>query len=474
MGAFGIDGAAGINTGRAYIYKWDDISWDLVSNFIDGEIAHEWMGYGDAISLDASGTRIATGAYQNHLGAAGAARVFSNDIDSDDDGLSDGDEVNIYGTDPYESDSDDDGLSDGDEVLNSTYELVAGAYSWEQARLDALSRGGRLAVISNESELTQVMALLESEGDTLPRNRVWIGARKIEGQWKWIDGTDWSIGFINPFLDPDGGQYFVTLTTAENHEAGVSDWPGYAWPWDSQFGVYSTSYVLERQVAGTDPNDSDSDDDGLSDGDEVNIHSTDPNDADSDDDGLSDGEEVLNSTYELVSGSYTWDQAREEAISRGGHLATITSSNEWYKILGLFPDERSGAWLGGTDENVEGQWEWITGEQWTINFWRDGEPGHGGPNSDYLETDFPNYSDFRGWNDTENGGARYLFVLEITNSTDPNDVDSDDDGITDYEEVNTYGTDPNDSDSDDDDLSDGYEINTSSTDPNDSDSDDTA
>ena len=54
MGAFGIDGAAGINTGRAYIYKWDDISWDLVSNFIDGEIAHEWMGYGDAISLDAA------------------------------------------------------------------------------------------------------------------------------------------------------------------------------------------------------------------------------------------------------------------------------------------------------------------------------------------------------------------------------------------------------------------------------------
>ena len=126
----------------------------------------------------------------------------------------------------------------------------------------------------------------------------------------------------------------------------------------------------------------------------------------------------------------------KRAISRGGHLATITSSNEWYKILGLFPDERSGAWLGGTDENVEGQWEWITGEQWTINFWRDEEPGHGGPNSDYLETDFPDYSDFRGWNDTESGGARYLFILEITNSTDPNDSDSDDDGLIDGDEVN--------------------------------------
>jgi hypothetical protein len=38
------------------------------------------------------------------------------DSDSDDDGLSDGDEVNVYGTDPLNPDSDDDGLSDGDEV----------------------------------------------------------------------------------------------------------------------------------------------------------------------------------------------------------------------------------------------------------------------------------------------------------------------------------------------------------------------
>jgi len=42
----------------------------------------------------------------------------------------------------------------------------------------------------------------------------------------------------------------------------------------------------------TDWTDSDSDNDGLSDGAEVNTHSTDPNDADSDDDGLNDGPEV--------------------------------------------------------------------------------------------------------------------------------------------------------------------------------------
>lgn len=48
----------------------------------------------------------------------------------------------------------------------------------------------------------------------------------------------------------------------------------------------------EVNQTGTDPLDADSDDDGLTDGAEVNVHDTDPNDADSDDDGLSDGDEI--------------------------------------------------------------------------------------------------------------------------------------------------------------------------------------
>ena len=42
------------------------------------------------------------------------------DLDDDDDGLSDADEVNIYGTDPLKSDTDGDGISDYDEVNNGT------------------------------------------------------------------------------------------------------------------------------------------------------------------------------------------------------------------------------------------------------------------------------------------------------------------------------------------------------------------
>jgi hypothetical protein len=48
----------------------------------------------------------------------------------------------------------------------------------------------------------------------------------------------------------------------------------------------------EEIALGTDPFDPDSDDDGLTDGDEVNVYGTNPLDPDTDDDGLNDGDEI--------------------------------------------------------------------------------------------------------------------------------------------------------------------------------------
>ncbi|MEX2159255.1 MAG: flexitail domain-containing putative surface protein, partial [Dehalococcoidia bacterium] len=58
--------------------------------------------------------------------------------------------------------------------------------------------------------------------------------------------------------------------------------------------------------------------------------------------------------------------------------------------------------------------------------------------------------------------------------TNPLDADSDDDGLSDGDEVNTHATNPLDADSDDDGLSDGDEVNTHATNPLDADSDDDA
>lgn len=47
---------------------------------------------------------------------------------------------------------------------------------------------------------------------------------------------------------------------------------------------------------------------------------------------------------------------------------------------------------------------------------------------------------------------------ELNAGTDPNNPDTDGDGLTDGEELRTHGTDPNDFDTDDDELTDGEEI----------------
>jgi hypothetical protein len=58
-----------------------------------------------------------------------------------------------------------------------------------------------------------------------------------------------------------------------------------------------------------------------------------------------------------------------------------------------------------------------------------------------------------------------------TYGTDPQDPDTDDDGFSDGDEVNVYDTDPTDPDSDDDTLSDSDEVDTYGTNPNNPDTD---
>lgn len=72
--------------------------------------------------------------------------------------------------------------------------------------------------------------------------------------------------------------------------------------------------------------------------------------------------------------------------------------------------------------------------------------------------------------DTDSDGLNDYQEIYETN-TDPLSADSDNDGLTDGEEVNEYNTDPNNSDSDGDGLSDGDEVNSYNTDPNNTDTD---
>jgi hypothetical protein len=91
------------------------------------------------------------------------------------------------------------------------------------------------------------------------------------------------------------------------------------------------------------------------------------------------------SRYEIVTGNFTWTQAKADAESKGGHLATITSADEWQNIQQSLGSSLNGKnlWLGATDEEQEGVWKWITGESWGYTRWQRTEP-NGGIISNYL------------------------------------------------------------------------------------------
>ncbi|MEM7246158.1 MAG: Ig-like domain-containing protein [Acidobacteriota bacterium] len=204
---------------------------------------------------------------------AGADGMITDprDSDSDDDGISDGDEVNVTRTHPLRADSDGDGLQDGTE-LGLTSGLVASG--------SLLATNPDIFVPDADPSRTTDPLLMDTDGGGVPDGNEDFnrdGAIDVtEGD---ADAGDASDDFDS---DGDGLSNFAESFLGTDESLADTDGDTIA---DGQELVPGDDGVM------TNPLDTDSDDDGLSDGLENLITGTDPSRADTDGDGLEDGVE---------------------------------------------------------------------------------------------------------------------------------------------------------------------------------------
>jgi hypothetical protein len=87
--------------------------------------------------------------------------------------------------------------------------------------------------------------------------------------------------------------------------------------------------------------------------------------------------------YYLLS-PQSWTSAESEAVSLGGHLATIDdlAENEW--VATQFHQPFGAMWIGLNDAQIEGTYVWASGELSAYRNWYGGVPAGGQPDSDYV------------------------------------------------------------------------------------------
>ncbi len=318
------------------VHNWDENSqgdWTISVEDVDGGNS----GTFDEWELIVHGTEFDPDSDTDGLTDTNETDVHLTDPydnDTDDDMLEDGDEVNIYGTNPLSVDTDSDGLYDGIEILiNGTDPLDTDTDD------DGLSDGAEV----NTHGTNPLVPDPDLDSDT----------------WYWFQDCD----DTNPNIHPGATE---TLNGVDdNCDLNIDD------------GFNNTDF----------------DNDGLSDWPEFYILGTNWQDADTDGDGLWDGDEILTHGTNPLQ----WDND--------------TDADTWY----WFEDcnDTNPLINPGANETLD-------------NIDNDCNDG--------IDEDFI-------YTDQDGDGLKDLVEFNQL-GTDPWDTDTDDDGLNDYEEVYITHTDP--------------------------------
>ncbi|HUR61669.1 MAG TPA: hypothetical protein VM286_04825 [Candidatus Thermoplasmatota archaeon] len=331
------------------------------------------------------------------------------DADSDNDGLLDGAESNIYHTDPAVADTDQDGILDGGVTPLGAPHINGEVHDYGTNPVQGDSDGDGL-------EDAQEIQYWQSRGNlTTGANRV---DTDHDGLWNAVDLDS----------DNDGLSDGEEVTTYHS-DPTLSDTDGDSMPdaWEAHHSLDPASAadanldadgdelanVAEYQ-ADTDPHDMDTDNDLLLDGEEVNTYHTNPLNGDSDSDGMPDRFEIQHGLLPLDATDAvadpdgdSFDQGADGSIEQAWpNLAEY----QYGRPIG-YSEAASGPWLAGTDPH------------------KADTDGDGAPDGyeAYYGTNPVLPAD--GSTDEDKDGLN--FTQEVRHGTDPGDPDTDGDGLCD-------------------------------------------
>ena len=103
----------------------------------------------------------------------------------------------------------------------------------------------------------------------------------------------------------------------------------------------------------------------------------------------------------------SWATANQNCIALGGNLAVINNASEnAFLANGL---QATAAWIGATDMNSEGNFQWVDGTPFSYTNWYVGQPNNYNGNQDHLEL-----LKSGEWND-QYGSVSLEYILEVSN-----------------------------------------------------------
>lgn len=368
--------------------------------------------------------------------------------DRDGDGLSDNQELLLYLTDPDDADTDDDGIGDGREVFVTLTSPIN-----PDTDSDGLQDGTEIGLITPDFPLATNTAFFKPDADpittTNPRNRDTDGGGRSDGAEDLNTNGRWDAGEGNP-LDPADDQDDIGEEAQDTDGDGIPD--------------------FAEITLGLNPFDRDTDDDGLWDGEEnggVNTSVTlrsltvitvnsyqvgrdvdidgfiNGRDLDADGDGIRDSVEMCITQTELITNAARYDGPDGIRDTGPNQDGTWWDGNPDFVFAPEPCDQKTHFLLADTDRGgVSDGLEDLS---------HDGILNSG--ESDPLDAD-----DDGGYGGVDQDGDGLTAQQEAALGTTDLDADSDDDGLSDGEEVLIWLTNPRSPDTDGDGIYDGTEL----------------